>query len=215
MRRREPISRCRIKEHSKRNKVVRRHSVAHGPGPRKVVLAHLQHPRHPRMLQCRFREVVDWPIADDIRRVRIEQAKYERSHSQYSLAEIARFGNRMRMYDVIRRANIAGSEAWIRSRGHRCTNDCPRTTPPFRLQAQPAFERAWRLVLRLFRMFRRNRVCQIQGPLLERSLVRIPKISRAAYFRDTDYSQSSFTNVGVGPVQAGFRVAVVPRSAKW
>lgn len=61
---------------------------------------------HPRTLQRRFREVVDWPIADEIRRVRIERAKRELSHSQRSLSEIARdagFGDRMRMYDVFRR----------------------------------------------------------------------------------------------------------------
>lgn len=61
---------------------------------------------HPRTLQRRFREVVDWPIADEIRRVRIERAKRELSHSQRRLAEIARdtgFGDRMRMYDVFRR----------------------------------------------------------------------------------------------------------------
>lgn len=61
---------------------------------------------HPRSLQRRFSEVVDWPIADEIRRVRIERAKRELTHTHRSLAEIARdvgFGDRMRMYDIFRR----------------------------------------------------------------------------------------------------------------
>lgn len=61
---------------------------------------------HPRTLQRRFREVVDWPIADEIRRVRIERAKRELTNTQLSLFEIARivgFGERMRMYEVFRR----------------------------------------------------------------------------------------------------------------
>lgn len=61
---------------------------------------------HPRTLQRRFREVVDWPIADEIRRVRIERAKRELVDGKRSLAEIARdvgFGDRMRMYEVFRR----------------------------------------------------------------------------------------------------------------
>ncbi len=61
---------------------------------------------HPRTLQRRFRQVVDWPIADEIRRVRIERAKRELVQSDRSLAEIARdtgFGERMRLYEVFRR----------------------------------------------------------------------------------------------------------------
>jgi LacI family transcriptional regulator len=61
---------------------------------------------HPRTLQRRFREAVDWPIADEIRRVRMERAKRELTESKRSLAEIARdvgFGDRMRMYEVFRR----------------------------------------------------------------------------------------------------------------
>ena len=61
---------------------------------------------HPRTLQRRFREVVDWPIADEIRRVRLERAKRELAHTNHSMAEIARivgFGDRMRMYDVFKR----------------------------------------------------------------------------------------------------------------
>lgn len=61
---------------------------------------------HPRTLQRRFREVVDWPIADEIRRVRIERAKRELTSTNRSMAEIARevgFGDRMRMYDVFKR----------------------------------------------------------------------------------------------------------------
>ena len=59
-----------------------------------------------RTLQRRFREVVDWPIADEIRRVRIERAKRELTQTKRSLADIARdvgFGDRMRMYEVFRR----------------------------------------------------------------------------------------------------------------
>lgn len=55
---------------------------------------------HPRRLQRRFRQVVDWPIADEIRRVRIERAKRELTNTDLSLSEIARsagFGDRMRM----------------------------------------------------------------------------------------------------------------------
>lgn len=61
---------------------------------------------HPRTLQRRFRKVVDWPIADEIRRVRIERAKRELTHTDRSMAEIARnvgFGDRMRMYEVFKR----------------------------------------------------------------------------------------------------------------
>ncbi|QDU26586.1 Xylose operon regulatory protein [Anatilimnocola aggregata] len=61
---------------------------------------------HPRTLQRRIRQVVDWPIADEIRRVRIERAKRELAESKRSMAEIARdvgFGDRKRMYDVFRR----------------------------------------------------------------------------------------------------------------
>ncbi|MFM9963174.1 MAG: substrate-binding domain-containing protein [Planctomycetaceae bacterium] len=61
---------------------------------------------HPRTLQRRFREVVDWPIADEIRRVRIERAKRELIHTERSMTEIAGdvgFGSRMRMYDIFKR----------------------------------------------------------------------------------------------------------------
>jgi len=61
---------------------------------------------HPRTLQRRFREVVDWPIADEICRVRLERAKRELTSTQRSLSEIARdvgFGDRMRMYEVFKR----------------------------------------------------------------------------------------------------------------
>jgi LacI family transcriptional regulator len=69
---------------------------------------------HARTLQRRFRGVVDWPISDEIRRVRIERAKRELAHSEQSIAEIARdvgFGDRMRMYEVFRRElNVTPSE---------------------------------------------------------------------------------------------------------
>ena len=61
---------------------------------------------HPRTLQRRFRDVVDWPISAEIRRVRIERAKRELTQSKRSIAEIARdvgFDDRMRMYEVFRR----------------------------------------------------------------------------------------------------------------
>jgi LacI family transcriptional regulator len=61
---------------------------------------------HSRTLQRRFREVVDWPFADEIRRVRIERAKRELTETQRSLSEIARtvgFKERMRLCDIFRR----------------------------------------------------------------------------------------------------------------
>jgi LacI family transcriptional regulator len=61
---------------------------------------------HPRTLQRRFREVVAWPIVEEIRRVRIERAKRELTNTALSLSEIARavgFGDRMRMCEVFRR----------------------------------------------------------------------------------------------------------------
>lgn len=61
---------------------------------------------HPRTLQRRFRCVVDWPIADEIRRVRLERAKRELVQSSRGLAEIARdvgFGDRMRLTEIFRR----------------------------------------------------------------------------------------------------------------
>ncbi|WP_425613664.1 substrate-binding domain-containing protein [Anatilimnocola sp. NA78] len=61
---------------------------------------------HSRTLQRRFRRVVDWPIADEIRRVRIERAKRELTQSDRSIAKIAQdvgFGERMRLYEVFRR----------------------------------------------------------------------------------------------------------------
>ncbi|QDU25753.1 Xylose operon regulatory protein [Anatilimnocola aggregata] len=67
-----------------------------------------------RTLQRRFRQVVDWPIADEIRRVRIERAKRELTQTKRSLAEIARavgFGERMRLYEVFcRELGITPSE---------------------------------------------------------------------------------------------------------
>lgn len=58
---------------------------------------------HPRTLQRRFRQVIDRPIADEIRRVRIERAKRELVQSNRSLSQIAQavgFGDRMRLYEV-------------------------------------------------------------------------------------------------------------------
>lgn len=58
---------------------------------------------HPRTLQRRFRQVLDRPIADEIRRVRIERAKRELVQSNRSLSQIAQdvgFGGRMRLYEV-------------------------------------------------------------------------------------------------------------------
>ena len=42
-----------------------------------------------RSLQRRFSRVIDWPISDEIRRVRIERAKRELAESKRSIAEIA------------------------------------------------------------------------------------------------------------------------------
>jgi LacI family transcriptional regulator len=61
---------------------------------------------HPRTLQRRFRDVVKWPIVEEIRRVRIERAKRELTQSEQSIEQIARavgFGDGMRMYEVFRR----------------------------------------------------------------------------------------------------------------
>ena len=61
---------------------------------------------HPRTLQRRFRRVIDWPIADEICRVRMERAKRELAFSDRDFAEIARvvgFGDRARLYDAFRR----------------------------------------------------------------------------------------------------------------
>lgn len=61
---------------------------------------------HSRTLQRRFRKVVAWPIAAEIRRVRLERAKRELAQSDRSLAQIARdvgFGERMRLYEVFLR----------------------------------------------------------------------------------------------------------------
>jgi LacI family transcriptional regulator len=61
---------------------------------------------HPRTLQRRFREVVDWPIVEEIRRVRIERAKRELTQSRRSVKQIAQavgFGDGMRMYEIFRR----------------------------------------------------------------------------------------------------------------
>lgn len=61
---------------------------------------------HPRTLQRRFRDVVKWPIVEEIRRVRIERAKRELTQSKQSIEEIAQavgFGDGMRMYEVFRR----------------------------------------------------------------------------------------------------------------
>ena len=59
-----------------------------------------------RTLQRRFRKVVEWPIAEEIQRVRIERAKRELTQTTRRLSEIARdvgFGERMRFYEVFRR----------------------------------------------------------------------------------------------------------------
>jgi LacI family transcriptional regulator len=59
-----------------------------------------------RTLQLRFRKTLDRPIATEIRRVRIERAKRELTHSKRRLSDIARdvgFGEAMRMYEVFRR----------------------------------------------------------------------------------------------------------------
>ncbi len=59
-----------------------------------------------RTLQRRFRKHLNRPIATEIRRVRIERAKRELTHSEHSLKEIAQavgFGEAMRMYEVFRR----------------------------------------------------------------------------------------------------------------
>jgi LacI family transcriptional regulator len=61
---------------------------------------------HVRTLQRRFSDVVDWPISEEIRRVRIERAKRELAESKRSVAQIAHdvgFGHRMRLYEVFRR----------------------------------------------------------------------------------------------------------------
>lgn len=61
---------------------------------------------HLRTLQRRFGRVVDWSISDEIRRVRLERAKRELTHSKRSVAQIARdvgFGDRVRFYEVFRR----------------------------------------------------------------------------------------------------------------
>ncbi len=58
---------------------------------------------HTRTLQRRFRQVLDRPIADEIRRVRTERAKRELIQSDRSLTEIARdvgFSDRMQLYEV-------------------------------------------------------------------------------------------------------------------
>lgn len=57
----------------------------------------------PRTLQLRFRKHLNRPIADEIRRVRIERAKRELSQTERSMAEIARavgFRDPQRMYEV-------------------------------------------------------------------------------------------------------------------
>jgi LacI family transcriptional regulator len=59
-----------------------------------------------RTLQRRFRQVLDRPIATEIRRVRIERAKRELVQGNHSMQKIARdvgFGVAMRMYEVFRR----------------------------------------------------------------------------------------------------------------
>lgn len=74
---------------------------------------------HPRSLQRRFRKVVDWPIADEIRRVRIERAKRELAQSSRSMAEIARdvgFGDRMRLYEIFLREVGITPSAYRRQR---------------------------------------------------------------------------------------------------
>lgn len=59
-----------------------------------------------RTLQRRFYKQMDRPIAEEIRRVRIERAKRELIESPSKLSDIARkvgFGNAMHMYEVFRR----------------------------------------------------------------------------------------------------------------
>lgn len=59
-----------------------------------------------RTLQLRFRKYLNRPVADEIRRVRIERAKRELTQSDRSLADIARsvgFREPQRMYDVFMR----------------------------------------------------------------------------------------------------------------
>ncbi len=59
-----------------------------------------------RSLQRRFRKYLDRPIADEIRRVRLERAKRELTQSKRPVAEISRavgFGDTMRMYQIFRR----------------------------------------------------------------------------------------------------------------
>lgn len=74
---------------------------------------------HPRTLQRRFREVVEWPIADEIRRVRIERAKRELTNTDLSLLEVARkvgFGDRMRMCETFLRELGVTPRAYRRQR---------------------------------------------------------------------------------------------------
>jgi LacI family transcriptional regulator len=67
-----------------------------------------------RTLQLRFRKFLNRPVADEIRRVRLERAKRELTQSDRSLAEIARsvgFREPQRMYDVfVRELGVSPSQ---------------------------------------------------------------------------------------------------------
>jgi len=59
-----------------------------------------------RTLQNRFHKALGWPVATEIRRVRIERAKRELTESDRKVADIAAevgFGDPMRLYEVFRR----------------------------------------------------------------------------------------------------------------
>lgn len=59
-----------------------------------------------RTLQNRFHKALGWPVATEIRRVRIERAKRELTESDRRVADIAEevgFGDPMRLYEVFRR----------------------------------------------------------------------------------------------------------------
>ncbi|MEM1354011.1 MAG: substrate-binding domain-containing protein [Planctomycetota bacterium] len=59
-----------------------------------------------RTLQNRFQKALGWPVATEIRRVRVERAKRELTESDRRVADIAKevgFGDPMRLYEVFRR----------------------------------------------------------------------------------------------------------------
>lgn len=68
----------------------------------------------PRTLQLRFRKFLNRPVADEIRRVRIERAKRELTQTERSMAEIARavgFRDSQRMYEVfVRELGVSPSQ---------------------------------------------------------------------------------------------------------